>query len=303
MSEMLTFRARNRLPEDYVAQMEGNMVTEKDIDIIIRGPARILKPDGTPLLVYLPEAISEELKAESYPILHKLKGSYTSNRGMAAGGARVMGPSKRSYARSVDSAMIGASDPQGQRRYCRLTAWTRDSWDEWKGLWPLLYEIARNLEENVPERYANQAKKARQTSPEWVIPGTPFTTVTVNNTYATSVHTDKGDLHEGFSTLVVFREGNYKGGWLCLPAFKIAIDMQDRDLLLMDAHEFHGNTPFDPEPARNANGSLAEDPGFERVSIVSYFRTKMTECGTMAEEAERAQVYAENRLAAMVGGE
>ncbi len=298
---MLTFRARDKMPDDYVAQMEGKFVSEKDISLLVNGPTRILKPDGTPLLVYLPKAISPELREQSYPILHTLKNSYTSNRGMAAGGARVKGPMKRTYAKSVDSAMIGASDPQGQRRYCRLTAWTRDSWDEWKGLWPLLNEIANQLAENVPDRYANQARKAQATAPEWVIPGTPFTTVTVNNTYATSVHTDKGDLDEGFSTLAVFRDGDYKGGWLCVPAYRVAVDMQDRDLLLMDAHEFHGNTPFDPEPSRDLNGKLKEDPGFERISVVSYFRTKMTECGTLEDEAQRAQAYAENRLAAMVG--
>lgn len=298
---MITFRARNPLPDDYVASMEGKYLTEKDISILLTGPTRLLKQDGTPLLVYLPKAIPPELRETSYPILHSLKGSYTSNRGMAAGGARVKGPSSRTYGKEVDSAMVGASDPQGQRRYCRLTAWTRDSWEDWKGLWPLLNEIANQLQEHVPERYANQAARARATSPEWVIPGTPFTTVTVNNTYSTSVHTDKGDLHEGFSTLVVFREGDYEGGWLCIPAYRVAIDMQDCDLLLMDAHEFHGNTPFNPEPKRNANGLLVGDPGFERISVVSYFRTKMTECGTMEDEAQRAQVYAENRLAAMVG--
>lgn len=298
---MLTFRARDKMPDDYVAQMEGKFVSEDDISVVLTGPAKLLKPDGTPLAVYLPKAISPELREQSYPILHSLKGSYTSNRGMAAGGARVKGPSARSYAKEVDSAMIGSSDPQGQRRYCRLTAWTRDSWEDWKGLWPLLNEIAKQLAENVPDRYANQARKAQQTSPEWVIPGTPFTTVTVNNTYSTSVHTDKGDLDEGFSTLVVFRSGEYKGGWLCFPAYRVAVDMQDCDLLLMDAHEFHGNTKFDPEPERAPNGILREDPGFERISVVSYFRTKMTECGTAADEAQRAQTYAENRLAAMVG--
>jgi hypothetical protein len=77
--------------------------------------------------------------------------------------------------------------------------------------------------------------------------------------------------------------------------------MQDGDLLLMDAHAWHGNTRFDPEPKRLVNGQLDGDPGFERISVVSYFRAKMTECGSAADEAERALIYAENRNSALVG--
>lgn len=298
---MLTYWARNALPPDYVAQMEGKFVTEKDISLLVTGPTKIVKPNGDPLLVFLPKAIPAELREQAYPILHTLKNSYTNNRGMAAGGARVKGPSSRTYAKQVDSAMIGASDPQGQRRYCRLTAWTGKETEKWHGLFPLFKQVAQLMQQHVPDRYANQAKQAADTSPEWVIKGTPFTTITVNNTYATTVHTDKGDLDEGFSTLVVFREGDYKGGWLCIPAYRIAIDMHDCDLLLMDAHEFHGNTPFDPMPKRNPDGKLLEDPGFERISVVSYFRTQMVNCGSAEDEAQRAQVYAESRLAALVG--
>ena len=82
-----------------------------------------------------------------------------------------------------------------------------------------------------PERFAEQMKHIRRTHPEWVIAGTPFTTVTVNNTYSTGVHKDQGDLEEGFSTLVVFREGHYEGGWLCFPEYRLGVDMQDCDLL------------------------------------------------------------------------
>jgi hypothetical protein len=77
--------------------------------------------------------------------------------------------------------------------------------------------------------------------------------------------------------------------------------MQDGDVLLMDAHEWHGNTVFDPDPPRNEHGRLLENPGFERISLVSYFRTNMVKCGTAQDEAERAQVLADNRNAALVG--
>lgn len=298
---MIEIRLRTKISEELMEQMVGKMIQPSDIAATLTGPAKVLKPDGTPLCIYVPGAVSKKLRKESWPILHSMKGSYTNNRGMAAGTERLQGPSQRTYSKAVDSAIAGSFDPQGAKQFCRLSAWSRDNWEEWNGLFPLLEMVAKNLEKYVPSRYANQAREASRTAPEWVIPGTPFTTVTINNTYSTAVHTDKGDLDSGFSTLVVFRNGDYKGGWLCFPEYRLAVDMQDGDLLLMDAHEWHGNTPFDPEPARLPGGQLDGDPGFERISVVSYFRTKMVNCGSMEDENERRKVYAQNRAEALIG--
>lgn len=298
---MMELRVRTRLDAETMAGMQGKMLEPSDLVFQLKGPGKVFKPDGTLLCVYLPGAISKELREQSYPTLHELKGSYTSNRGLASGAQRVQGASKTSYARGVDSAIVGSFDRSARFNYCRLTAWTGQEMDKWKGLWPLLQEIARLFEENVPDRFANQAREAQRTAPEWVIPGTPFTTVTVNNTYATGVHTDKGDLDAGFSTIVAFREGQYEGGTLCFPEYGVGVDLQDCDLILMDAHEWHGNIQFDPMPKYELSGRLAEDPGFERISIVSYFRTQMVQCGSAADEAARQQQFQENKNAALIG--
>lgn len=298
---MLELRLRNCVSKEELETKVGRMLTEDDINLKLTGPVKLLKPDGTPLCIYLPGAISPELRDASYPTLHELQGSYTSNRGLASGAQRVKGVSKTTYARSVDSAIIGSFDRSARFNFCRLTAWTGAEMEKWKGLWPLLQEIASHLQEHVPDRYANQARAAMATAPEWVIPGTPFTTVTVNNTYATGVHTDKGDLDSGFSTIVVFKNGEYEGGTLCFPEYRVGVDLQDCDLILMDAHEWHGNIEFNPAPKRDVSGRLAENPDFERISIVTYFRTEMTECGTAKDEAERQTQFRETRNAALIG--
>lgn len=298
---MEEFRARNKIHPDLMSQMVGKMLRPDDLSVKLTGPVRILKPDGTPLCVYLPGAISKELRDASFPTLHELQGSYTSNRGLASGAQRVKGVSKTTYARSVDSAIIGSFDRSARFDFCRLTAWTGAEMEKWQGLWPLLQEIARHLQEHVPERYAAQARAAQATAPEWVIPGTPFTTVTVNNTYATGVHTDKGDLDAGFSTIAVFKNGDYEGGTLCFPEYRVGVDLQDCDLILMDAHEWHGNIEFTPQPERDTNGRLLEDPGFERISIVTYFRTAMESCGSAKDEAERQVAFREQRQSALLG--
>ena len=93
------------------------------------------------------------------------------------------------------------------------------------------------------------------------------------------MHTDKGDLDEGFSCLAVWRRGEYTGGHLALPEWRIAVDMQDRDVLLMDAHQWHGNTALN-----------LLSPDAERISLVLYYRTRMRECRTAHEESEEGKV-------------
>lgn len=295
------YRVRTKLSPEEMEMKVGKILVSDDINVLIVNSARVLKPDGTLLCVYLKNVISQELRDQARPILQMLKNSYTSNRGLASGTQRVQGASKTSYARSVDSAIIGAFDRSPRFNYCRLTAWTGKETESWTELFPFLKEIARLLAENVPDRYTNQMREAQRTAPEWVIAGTPFTTVTVNNTYATGVHKDKGDLNEGFSTITALRRGDFKGGTLCFPEYRLGVDLYDGDLLLMDAHEWHGNIEYDPKPERDLDGKIIGDPGFERISVVSYFRTNMVQCGSAQDEMERRAQVAENKTSALVG--
>ena len=68
-------------------------------------------------------------------------------------------------------------------------------------------------------------EQARRLHPAWVIPGTPFTTATVNNTYAGAIHTDAGDLKAGFGVLVVLREGHYEGCETVFPEYGVGVDL------------------------------------------------------------------------------
>jgi hypothetical protein len=206
----------------------------------------------------------------------------------------------------VMSSILGSFESSGFYKFCRLTSWTANELEgRWPELLPVLAAIGGKFAEYVPERYAAQMKAVNDTAPEWVVPGTPFTTITVNNTFPTGVHKDAGDLDAGFSCLAVARRGNYAGGMLTFPEFRIAADMQDGDLMLMDAHQWHGNTRMTCECGREMDGSveilrgneLSDGPcrgcGAERISLVCYYRTKMAACGTAEEEAVKAQEWGE----------
>jgi hypothetical protein len=284
---MTELRLRSKITAGSLEQKVGRLVTPFDYDIMLTGPSVIRKPDGRPLCVYVPGGIRQEADA-FYPTLTTIRGT-TDNRGLASGTVRaVTGPAAtRSRTMHVMSSVLGAMDPGGRFQYCRLTAFSAKETAKWEHLRPLWQRIAKHLEANVPDRYAAQAREAARTHPDWVIPGTPFTTITVNNSYATGVHTDKGDLDAGFSCLGVMRRGEYTGGHIVFPEYRVAADLQHGDLMLMDSHDWHGNTALMCGCGKQMLNVPCQECGAERISIVCYFRTGMVACGTPSDEHEK----------------
>jgi len=121
---------------------------------------------------------------------------------------------------------------------------------------------------------------------DWQIGDTPYTTLTINRDFRTAAHRDVGDLCQsyedsptpvGFSNLLVLDNGkDYNGFYLCFPEYRVAADIRAGDMILMNAHRIHSNSPaFDYEE------------GFERMSVVMYFRDSMLECGSKKYEDTR----------------
>ena len=278
---LVDVRLRTVIDPAELAEKVGKIVTEQDFNLLVTGPARLRRPDGSLLAIYLPGVLADT-DPRIVDVLSGLKRLTTNNRGLASGTPRVKrSGSSRTSSKAVASAVIGAVDPMGQQRYCRLTAWTGKEFDTYREVWPLLQDIAGHFAQHVPDRFAAQMAYVDASQPDWIIPGTPFSTVTVNNTYPTGVHQDAGDLDVGFSTLACFRRGQYTGGVLTFPEYRVAVDMRHGDLLLMNAHAWHGNTLITPA-----------SPDAERISVVSYFRTKVRECASPADEAKKAAAYA-----------
>lgn len=298
---MIDFRLRSRISAEELETKKGKILTDDDYNLLVTRDAIIRKPDGPVLAIYRRRAIPEALAEQSFPILQELRQD-TANRGMAGGSKRFrLASGRRTEAKRVQSQIVGAFDPQGPRKYCRLTAWTAREPGKWQEVWPLLTFIGEAMKADTPDRYAAQMEYVERTQPEWIIPGTPFSTITVNNSYPTGVHTDKGDLDEGISTLAVFRRGDYSGGVFVMPEFRVGFDLGDRDLLLLDAHEWHGNTALVCNECGKPMERRHVKCKAERISVVSYFRTKMVECGSGADEQAKALLYAETRNAVAVG--
>lgn len=287
-----------KLTSEQMEELLGKCPGESLYDTLLTEPTRVTKPGGQPLCVYLPGALTRQLNDPAvYEVLHDLRKRISRNRGKASGSQRfgtgrttALGNTARTYSLPVASAIAGAIDPTGQQRYCRLTSWTGRNLPQWSTLHPLLRAIDRNLCQQVPDRAAAQYAEVVKTDPAWVVSGTPFSTITVNNSYATGIHTDSGDLDAGFSTIACLRRGTFTGGRLVFPQYGVAVDMHHGDLILMDAHEYHGNTLLTCSCGVKMNGmcGLCEA---ERISLVAYFRTKLTRCGSPQEERAKAEAY------------
>ena len=199
--------------------------------------------------------------------------------------------SDTSYGNSVYSGTAGYFDRYPRIPFCRETAWSAANSDLFQKGYPLFEAASRIFKENLPIRWNGQnecVKKLKDSN--WLVGNSVYTTITINKDFRTACHRDAGDLCEterinspaGFSNLTVLNDGKkFDGMYLCMPEYKVCVDVKPGDLLLMDAHQIHGNVPL-----------ISSDEGFERISVVMYFRTAMLGCSSVQhEDLRRKFVY------------
>ena len=265
-------RLNSRVDKSHMKSLVGKILTPADTDMELVGPTAVTLPGGRHLCTYLPGALSDLIE-EHRTTLSSIR-IPTRNR-VRASGARSRRRGLITVGNSILSGTIGYMDGKKtgftSSAECRTTAWTGDHVEEFAALYPLFQRVGDMAREYRPDEIAVQMAEVDRTPAKFVIQGTPFTSVTVNRDYPTGVHKDAGDLETGISCIAMFRQGDYEGGALCFPEFRMRVHMQDGDLMLMDAHQWHGNTPlvgFQPTP----------DGDCERIALVMYYRTTMVAC-------------------------
>lgn len=288
---MRTIEVKPALNDEQMDRLMAEKLGDSSFDMLVREPLAIIDPtSGRTVLKLIKDVISKEACAKAYSSLLSAAVP-TNNRGMSAGkvpGTQSVrkkakplkggGVSSQIYAMEVPSGIAGYFDRSARFPYCRQTAWTAEHVKEWTSVIPYLQEVTRVFEKYEPERYAAQLNVVRQTSPDFVIPGTVFTTVTINKNWQTAVHRDAGDLEEGCGVMSAFKRGQWSGCYLVFPRYRVAVEFLDGDVLLANVHEWHGNTPL----------RIARQ-GAERLSFIMYYREKMRQCGTIEDELRRAK--------------
>jgi len=289
MTQVKKIELEPLMTDQEVAKLSGKHLGEKDYKTLITYDADVYcKETGKCIAKFRKGLISEPIQKLAY---ENLKGAAkeTDNRGISGGSIdgktrkfRELSDgtiSKTSEAQnSVKSGIIGYFDATPRYPYCRQTAFNQHQFKKFKNAYPIIKTVDNVYKELMPKQYELQRKQADSTPSEYVIPYTAFTTVTVNMSWQTAVHQDKGDFKGGFGNLVALRAGEFKGGYFVVPKWGPAFDLQNGDVLLVDVHQWHGNTPI-----------VNVTPRAKRLSLVMYYREKMIKCDPASDEIKKAK--------------
>lgn len=261
-------------------------VDETDYDILYDENITVKDESGQILLILVKKAISEESIAKAWAVLRGLNMN-SDNRGTASG-IKTEGRKKTDGSVSkttrvpkgwgVYSGIVGYYERTVRMPYCRACQWNIDNPDKFAALFPMCQEASAHFAYLNPEKFAAQKAFVERTHQSYIVPGTLYTTLTINKNFRTACHLDAGDLEEGFSNMVVLKEGNVAGGNLVLPRWRFAVKLDHGDLVMFNAHEWHGNTQV-----------IRLDKKAQRCSIVMYYRTLMEKCMSPKDEAEQAK--------------
>ena len=274
---MKTYKLKKQLTDEQAEKLKGKYLNENNYDVLITEDADGYDLNGNLLFSFRKNAIPLEtlmLGVNSFKDSIEL----TESRGYASGSSHKRirkdgSVSNITVGNKVESGSVGFMDSGAMVKYCRKTAFAKNYFDKYKAGIPFVKFIDEKYKELCPDHYAKQKAIAQGTNKNYVIGDTAFTTVTVNKNFRTAVHQDAGDYPEGFGNLIAYREGNWTGGYFCLPQYKVAIDLQNTDILFVDVHKWHGNTDF-----------INTEEDWLRISFVLYYREYMYKCKQPAEE-------------------
>jgi len=307
---MRTVRLRHEMTEAAHRPMVGKAITAAHVRTVLTEDTMVLRPDGTLLCALVRGGIPAELCDAAYPALHSLRNQVTDNRGNYSGGERLLhkrqdGLTSRQNKTynpdgtllKVRSAVIGMYDRYPRIPFCRQTAFTAQHVAAWHTVLPMLAAAGHVMRAHAPNRWRAQMDAVRKVHPDFQVQHEgeplPFTTFTINNNVQSSVHTDKGDYAPGIGVISVLRKGTYSGLVLAMSRYGVGADLHHGDVFLFDAHEWHANTPMEPGASADA----------ERITVVHYLRAKMLDCGSAAEERQRAAAWNTELQARKLRGE
>lgn len=108
-----------------------------------------------------------------------------------------------------------------------------------------MFELMNQLyKEHAPAVYARQ-RAAVRSEPQFRLWHTVFSSVYLARNFRTAYHRDANNLRGVFTALTP--TGQYTGGELVLPRWRVGFALQPGDLLLFDPQQVHGNLPIHGE--------------------------------------------------------
>jgi hypothetical protein len=257
---MLTFPCTFNLEKE-AEELEGTYANFSHYSYRIAVDAKIYAPDRSLFARYMPSKLSAEVLELALPVMQAVK-TPISNRGTAAYKGSMFNRVRKSdgllaATREVAAEvaeLLGYSDQIGYlegkpgteargTHYCRPTQITREHPERLTLMRPLALEADGIFQAELPAEYAAQvaaiagAGKYRITE--------AYSTINLNRDWQTAYHRDANDLPDGWAA--IFVGGNYAGGDLVVPRYRLRFELRPGTLLYFRPHEIHGNLPFSGE--------------------------------------------------------
>jgi hypothetical protein len=259
-------------------EMIGGWANYSHYTYKIEEDAIIKTPQGELFARFIPAALSEEEMELATPILQAIK-TRVQNRGSASAAGsmmpRVRKDGKLSRTNTIPpevNRLLGFSDQLGYldastgggktrgTHYCRRTGLTIKHPEYLEAILPAVNKCDQLFAQELPDEYAKQIAEIEPAGRMRITPA--FSTANCNRDWQTAYHTDKNDLQDGYCGM--FAVGEYEGGDLVVPRYRLRFNMRRGDLIFMRPHEVHGNLPFTGE----------------RLTCVMFGREHIASCGS-----------------------
>jgi hypothetical protein len=265
-----TLKLTAQLEDEVVEQLKQNRVKMDATyyDLLVSGDesTEVITPDGRTLFKVIRAVIDPLTNDSAFDTFEKAyQRESAAYRGIAGG----FDPDP--HASSVSVGYLDRTARHGVKP-CRETSFTLKNAALFGQAIPYIQAVDAVFRDHMPRQWFYQRFAASYAN-GWNIGDSCFSTVAVNQNFQTACHTDKGDLKGSFGVLTCFKRGDFSGGELIFPKYRVAVDFRDGDVLLANVHEVHGNTPIVPLGARHL-----------RMSCVFYFRERIMQCGTPEQE-------------------
>src|SRR5262245_47191899 len=135
------------VPASEADVLAGRWLDRRHYDRVVRDTATVLKPDGTPLLIYVRDALPRRLCRLAFETFKSVPVPATHPRRLAAGGAQ-----------QVPSATVGFYDRHPRAPYCRASAFNLDHRREFGAARPFFSAISEAYRALAPQQW--QAQRA-----------------------------------------------------------------------------------------------------------------------------------------------
>jgi hypothetical protein len=265
------------LKHDYqrvAAKLKGTHPAPSHADKVIAQDTRLVAPDGNTKAIVLTQRIDPHLIRRAYALWRTVDGPL-SNRATVIGSfslPRLMKDGTLSERHGVPKSVLEIQEKHGVRQGvlgfldatpdqpCHKTPLSIDRPEMLDRTKTLIEQVNELYEQYMPDLHAIQLAEVKK-APRSRLWDTAFSTIYIVTQLRSAYHADRGNLRGVMSALLPM--GNFTGGGLVFPRWRIAIAFMPGDLLLFDPQQLHGNLPFEGE----------------RLSAVFYCERRIADCG------------------------